>query len=201
MSDPITHAARVAGWRGFAAIAAVILLLVVGVSSLAPVLGVMFGHSEKEDAQAIDSEQRLERFRTLQEGFIAQANGRSLFFVPSAPPPVKRNRPNRDEDSEKEPPPAVYAGPKLIGIVGTTAWFEDDLRLTVGGDAQDDLTLISTSAPWFATVEWRGERFEVTLFERTTDEFMDSPEDLQPDDASLESEQAVQDNQQPQDAG
>lgn len=97
--------------------------------------------------------------------YIAQFDGRSLFFVPSppAPPPVD---PPRETGPTTPPPPTRYGGPSLIALVNDTAWFSDGRRLAAGGDKDGTLRVIRIDAPWNALVEWQGVEFTVSLFDR-----------------------------------
>lgn len=105
------------------------------------------------------------------EGHAKQFNGRSVFFIPSAPVPPP---PPAPPDDHKEPPPpppppppSKYEGPKLIAMINGVAWFEDGQKLGAG-DAKDKLKVKEVNAPWYTLVEWDHVEFKVKLFETDT---------------------------------
>ena len=60
---------------------------------------------------------------------------------------------------------ALYeASPEFGGQVRT---FE------VGGEGKRGIRVVSTSAPWSARVEWKEVEFDVELFKRTTERYLD----------------------------
>lgn len=102
------------------------------------------------------------------EGQVKQFNGRSVFFIPSAPVPPPKPEPvvvHKDPEPTPPPPkPSVYGGPKIIAMVNGAAWFDDGKKMAEGDPIKDRLQIKKLKAPWGATVEWDGVEFEVPLF-------------------------------------
>jgi len=101
---------------------------------------------------------------------VAQFNGRSVFFTPSAPlpkpvdpPPVTVVETPKVVEPTK---PTSYGGPKLIGMVNGAVWFDDGQKLESGASGKDGLKVKSVRAPWDAMVEWKETEFKVSLFDR-----------------------------------
>ena len=166
---------RAAGWGGAVAVGLGALALWVGATSLWPSVAVWFGRTPGS-AIDLDRERRLDQFVTMQAGMADRAVGRSIFWEPAAPPPPPPARVERASEPREEPPPAVYGGPELVAILGDVAWFEGDAVLMAGDEPEDSedasLRVLRTDAPWGARVVWRGVEFDITLFERTTDDFL-----------------------------
>ncbi len=102
------------------------------------------------------------------EGQVKQFNGRSVFFIPSAPippaPPEVIKPVEVAKEPEKPQPPKTYLGPKIIAMVNGAAWFDDGKKMAEGDPIKDKLLIKKIKAPWGATVEWDGVEFEVPLF-------------------------------------
>ncbi len=121
--------------------------------------------------------------------YLAQFDGRSLFFVPSPPIPPPPDLP-RPTGPTTPPPPSRYGGPALIALIHDTAWFSDGRRLDAGGEKDGTLRVIRVEAPWNAVVEWQGVEFTVSLFDRDQvvwkEERTPPPEAPAPSEASAE---------------
>lgn len=107
-------------------------------------------------------------------------NGRSVFFKPKQPPPPRRERAPappqpkpKPEDSGPPPPPPdperpPYGGPAAKAVMADMVWFTGDIRLRVGDDPVNGLTLLSTEdAPWTVKVEHRGWDYDIPIFDRS----------------------------------
>jgi len=98
-------------------------------------------------------------------------NGRSLFFMPQ-PPRTKRVAlppPVDDDGDEPRPPPprpTVYEGPSVLFVLGDEVWFHDGVRVRVGEEGSNGVTVISSSPPWEVKLGHGGGEFPVVLFER-----------------------------------
>ena len=105
----------------------------------------------------------------------AQFEGRSVFFRPPPPPPPPPPPVERPVEREPEPPrkPTSYGGPKIIGMMDDRIWFANGQTLAVGGDEERGIRVVAWNPPWSATIEWEEVEFEVGLFERTTEKFLD----------------------------
>jgi hypothetical protein len=115
---------------------------------------------------AADREDRSEARSGAMSAAVAQLSGRSLFWVPSAPgdPGVTVVEETPQENGEQVA--SSYEGPSIAAIVLDEVWFSDGTRRKAGADAREDLAVVSTNAPWDATVRWRGKEFKVPFFER-----------------------------------
>ncbi len=154
---------------------AVVVVLLAGVACAAPVprlVKAVFAPSakqvikknEEKDKQIADEYSKALAMQT------AQFTGRSVFFIPSAPPPpVKPPEPVvevKHEEPKAPPPPSVYGGPKLIAMVNDEAWFDDGQKLKAGADGKDGLKVKEVRAPWEVAVVWKETDFKVSLFEK-----------------------------------
>lgn len=112
---------------------------------------------------------RLETFQAAIDQSVGQIDGRSMFFTPQPP-----NKPEAPPEKKDEPPPqpTVYGGPAIIAMVDDKVWFDDGRILTSGHAPDDGLKVVRVSPPWLARLEWKGVEFDVTLFTRTTSEFL-----------------------------
>lgn len=129
---------------------------------------------------------------------IASINGRSLFFVPDAPPPpapparvVEDTGPLPDP-----PPPSRYAGPRLVAMINNIAWFSDGTQLGID-QADGDLRVKRLLPPWEAVVEWQGAEFTVSLFERDRIVLKDAPADATAQSESNDETVALDDEDSP----
>jgi hypothetical protein len=100
------------------------------------------------------------------QGYLAQVDGRSLFFVPAAPPPPAPPATAHDDIPRETPKPTRYGGPALIAMVNDTAWFADGTVLKAGGEPSGGIRVLRVNPPWSAAVEWSGVEFDVKLFDR-----------------------------------
>lgn len=105
----------------------------------------------------------------------ARLDGRSPFFVPSAPPPPPPPPPPPAPPAPAPapppppaPPPAPgsYGGPAIVGVANDVVWFEDNLRLVVGGPGEGELAVLASAAPWSVRVRWKGVEFDVPILPR-----------------------------------
>ena len=130
---------------------------------------------------------RVQRFRSAIDGHVAQIDGRSMFFTPAAPPPPAREAAPRDDRPEQAP--TRYDGPAIIAMINGSVWFADGRRLSVGAESESSLGVLSQNGPWGARVVWKGVEFDVPLFDRTTERFIESPA---PAESSARSEAAAE---------
>ena len=156
------------GPAGKAAVVACGTAVLVAAATLPSLAAALFTRSpEPPESPAAPGDGASERIKAQ----LAQVDGRSLFFVPSAPPAAPPPPTPKDAGPRTPPKPRVYGGPKLVAMINDTAWFGDDKAVTVlsvGGDAAGGVELISVNPPWGATVLWQGVEFQVPLFEPDT---------------------------------
>lgn len=169
----LREVALLLGVRGAAALVAAALAVITLVSVVVPlaqavlVPGAILGETRSADAE------RVQRFESDIDGHIAQISGRSMFFVPSAPPPPA---PAQVGDvARPERAPSRYEGPAIVAMINGVVWFADGRRIAVEDESDSSLGVVSISAPWSARVLWRGVEFDVPLFERTTSRFIEAP--------------------------
>lgn len=189
MSPANDSAARAAIRRmtpaGFAAVAAMAFALVLIAGALPGLWRAARFSSPETDTVARDQQARAERYAESLEDWRAQVEGRSMFFVPPAPPPPPREE-SPVADRGPAPPPSSYAGPRIVAIVGSTVWFDNGDTVKAGDEASGAVKVLSVSPPWSARVVWRGAEFDVPLFDRTTDQFLQPTPDPIPADGPTE---------------
>lgn len=159
--------ARRLGPPGLAAAAVALAALVVLLFSARGIASALTTPSAQLVEKAENEKKaNAEKFKASFTGYLAQLDGRSLFFIPGPPappppPPVVADK----EEPKAPPPPATYGGPALTAMVNNTAWFADGKKLAEGqGDSE--LKLVEARPPWGALVEWKGVQFTINLFER-----------------------------------
>lgn len=123
---------------------------------------------------AEQQKERITRYETGLDRRVAQINGRSMFIAPR--PPKAPEASEEKQDDKPPPPPATYGGPGLVAMVYDRVWFDDGRVLGVGDPEDSGLAVVDVSPPWIARLRWRGVEFDVTLFSRTTPEFLAKPE-------------------------
>lgn len=177
------------GLLGWLAVGMLIVAFYIGVRSSIPMVSDFFVTVDASGAveESADAARNIELF---EQASLKDANrfiGRSAFFVPPAPiPPPPPAPPAREPEVKPEPtepvappPPSRYAGPEIAYVWDDRVIFENDMTLTVGGEGQNGVEVLSTNLPWSVKVRWRGVEFDVQLFERTTQDFLVQPEDDQ----------------------
>jgi len=189
MSSPRRAARRLTA-TGAAAVAALAFALVVALSSAGGLLRALRFSAAQSDAVARDQQERAERFNKDLDNWRAQLDGRSMFFVPPAPPAPAPTE-GAVVDRGPPPPPSSYAGPRIVAIVGSTVWFDNGDTVAAGAEPVGGLSVVSVSPPWSARVLWRGVEFDVPLFDRTTDRFLEPALDPIPTDAPTEAQSPI----------
>ncbi|HYE61202.1 MAG TPA: hypothetical protein VD997_04330 [Phycisphaerales bacterium] len=103
------------------------------------------------------------------EKYLAQINGRTLFYQPVR---VVKEEPKVIEEDKGPPPPppptTEYGGSRIIAMVLDTVWFEDGRKMKVGDEEKDDTVVVSVNSPWDAKLRWKKVEFTVPLFGRDT---------------------------------
>lgn len=91
--------------------------------------------------------------------------GRSLFFappdwkrkLPPAPPPPPPAPP-----PPPPPPPVDYTGPKVVGMLGNTVYFEGGRSGEVGKETEG-VTVLEVVSPWELKVKHKGKEYAVVV--------------------------------------
>jgi len=133
------------------------------------------GATGAEGAEKGAAAERVERYSKSLDRDLAAFNGRSLFYIPSppppkyVPPPPRVDRPVEPVKPTAPPPPATYGGPKIIGAVSGYVWFDNGKKLAVGGAGEGGLRVIAVSeVPWAARLSWNGVEFDVPFIAKDT---------------------------------
>lgn len=173
--NALLRAARTIAPLGWAALASMALAAGVVLTSLPGLISAAFAPAPPEADGVPADAARLERFRESFAGDAARIAGRSMFFAPPAPAPPP---PPPDETAEpaEAPPPERYAGPAIIAMINGRVWFDNGTRLSLDDAESAGLRVISLNAPWSARILWSGSEWDVPLFDRTTERFLEKTE-------------------------
>lgn len=146
--------------------ALVILAFMVLLWSTLPVIGSLFagrlpetGSIQIPDMSALDDQYAV----NLQES-RDQFESRSPFYMPA-----RQSEKQPEQIVEDKPLGGPYNGPKLVGLVGERAYFDQRLSnnkqyLDVGERA-GALYLARIRRPWFADVRWNNREYAIALFD------------------------------------
>jgi hypothetical protein len=183
----------------FVALAAITLLV-----QVPPLLGALVTPRPGADP----TQARLGEFLTGHEEDLVvyrdRFNGRSLFFMPRPPSRTRAPLPppvddDGDEPAPPPPRPTVYEGPSVLFVLGNEVWFHDGVRVRVGEEGPNGVTVISSSPPWEVKLGHRGGEFPVVLFERAQPGLDEKPRGPQHTPGLVpvkDDDQAVNDNDQ-----
>src|SRR6185295_4773141 len=145
---------------GASAVAAIVLLL--SLASLVLTLFVPSAASQRDPGKALAT---VEKYKAGFGGYIAQLDGRSLFFAPKKPE-KEVEAPHTEPDPAATTKVTSYGGPRVIGMVNDFVWFDDGTRRKIGAEKEDDLAVKAFITPWEALVEWKGVPFTIGFFSR-----------------------------------
>lgn len=160
---------------GVIALGGVVVLGVTIITSVSPLIADASQRVPAVGDETSSTDKALARFNTEHARHEASAIGRSMFFIPNAPPPPPPPPPPPappHTTPPPPPPPSRYGGPKVIGMLGDSVWFEGG-RIAGLDEEVDGVRVISLSPPWSARLEWKGVEFDVPLFDRTTGRFLE----------------------------
>lgn len=164
---------RTLGVPGCIAVVALLgALFVVGREVPAFISAIWLPHGVGEETVA-QSAQRTEQYNAAFDGYLAQVDGRSMFFVPA--PPRQATKSDDTPKDDKPSVPSSYGGPKIIAMINDKVWFDDNTSAAVGGDEKSGVKVVGLNTPWGAKIAWRGVEFDVPLFDRTTARFIEKP--------------------------
>lgn len=170
--EPALNVVRRIGVPGTAASCAGVLALAAAAWSAVGLASALITPSQVAEPPEAQQQERYAKYEAALDQRAAQAEGRSMFFAPAAPnKPVEEQKP----DDKPPPPPATYAGPGIVAIVYDRVWFDDGRSMSPSDEEDNGLGVVDVSPPWAARLRWRGVEFDVTLFTRTTDEFLSTP--------------------------
>jgi hypothetical protein len=182
-----SRAARSLGPWGWGALGAIALACYAVAAGLPGIARAMVSPSADAAAVAPPDASRVDLFRASFKDQLAQFNGRSMFFVPGAPPPPPP--PPSDESEQEAPPPSRYGGPAVIAMISGVVWFDNGTRLRSDEAASGGLRVVSINSPWGARIEWSGQEWDVPLFDRTTQQFLEEQPKEKPASNSETSEE------------
>ena len=97
--------------------------------------------------------------------------GRSLFFAPpdwkrKVPPPPPPPPPQ--PAPPPPPPPTEYMGPKPIGMLGSSVYFEGNKVMEVGKES-DGVTVLEVVSPWELKIKHKGKVYDVAIGQKPSD--------------------------------
>ncbi len=194
---------------------AIIVIVLLVAASLPPLLQAGLGGGVDEldlvaqmDTYMADAQEAIDTYR-------ARFDGRSVFYRPlptprrparrAETPPVILDTPREDPTPTKPPAQLVsptYTGPSLMAIFGDEVWFMGSgfkgeiLRIKVGAE-DNGIEVVSTDAPWMATLRYRGGEYEVPLYKRSDDFFVSQAIDATPPPGLTEEPPSAADDPKP----
>ncbi len=175
-----------------AAAAACIALLVLVITKARPLVDALMAPSADSEAmlEAVSADEAFARDMTKAHD---QVVGRSMFFRPPAPPPPPP--PVRDPEPRPDPgpppKPTRYGGPEIIAMIDGHVWFDNGNILEVGGEGDGEIRVVDWSPPWSARVEWEEVEFDVELFKRTSEQYLDPvTQDEEAESADLDDQES-----------
>lgn len=124
--------------------------------------------ADPKDVRAFDAQ--LARHEAAIELARARFDGRSLFVMPAPPyrppppPPPMPPEPPPPPKPVAPPAPAEYSGPKPMGMIGSTVYFDGIPALSVGQD-RDGLKVLSVEPPSHVRVSHRGGTYLVPVWD------------------------------------
>ncbi len=147
--------------------------LVLGCFALWALSGLMgsiftFGSSSDPSQSLADA---LKRHDQLALADLKRFDGRSAFYMPSAPV-RKAPKPVKPPEPPKPPPPPPppaapreYTGPKVAGAIGDTVYFADSSQAKVG-EEHNGVKVLASSPPWSVRLAHAGGEYDVPLWTR-----------------------------------
>jgi hypothetical protein len=146
---------------GTLAITAAVSLIDLTPAAIAP-------SADPKDVRAFDAQ--LARHEAAIELARARFDGRSLFVMPAPPyrppppPPPLPPEPPPPPKPVAPPAPADYAGPKPMGMIGSTVYFDGIPALSVGQD-RDGLKVLGVEPPSHVRLSHRGGTYLVPVWD------------------------------------
>ena len=146
---------------GTLAVTACIALIALTPSAIAP-------SADPKDVRAFDAQ--LARHEAAMDLARSRFDGRSLFVMPA--PPYRPPPPPPPMPPEPPPPPkpvvpaapAEYSGPKPMGMIGKSVYFEGIPAVAVG-EERDGLKVLSVEPPSHVRVSHRGGTYLVPVWD------------------------------------
>ena len=158
-------------------VATLLVALVILAVQLPAVLEAAFGPGLGTDEPREVVTQLIKVHDEEMERYQERFNGRSFFFMPprKLPPrkllPVVKVAPDEPPETPAASPPSpVYTGPSVIGILGDEVWFraprpgEGGLRIRVGEEPQEGITVLATNPPWSVTLAYQRGEYDIDVW-------------------------------------
>jgi hypothetical protein len=139
---------------------------IISLADLAP--AAIAPSADPKDVRAFDAQ--LARHEAAIELSRARFDGRSLFVMPAPPyrppppPPPLPPEPPPPPKPVTPPAPAEYGGPKPMGMIGSTVYFDGISALSVGQE-RDGLKVLSVEPPSHVRVSHRGGTYLVPVWD------------------------------------
>jgi len=112
-------------------------------------------------------------------------DGRSLFVKPQpprrervAPPPPPPD--DDDKTPPPPPPPRTYEGPTIKFVLGDEVWFHDGVKVRVGQEGSNGVSVIASDPPWTVRLGHRGGEHDIELFDRAQPGLTEEPPTQKP---------------------
>jgi hypothetical protein len=112
-------------------------------------------------------------------------DGRSLFIKPPPPPRERPAPPPPPPDDGEEappppPPPRNYEGPTIKFVLGDEVWFHDGVKVRVGEEGSNGVSVITSNPPWTVRLGYRGGEHDIVLFDRSQPGLAEEPQAPEP---------------------
>ena len=138
--------------------AAVVVAALVAMGQVPALFGALGTPRLAEDKTTALLDEYLADHEADLESYRKRFDGRSFFFKPRPPRrerAVRAPTPRDDKPEEVKPagPPKSYTGPTIIFVLGNEVFFHGGLRLRVGDEEKEGVTVIASNAPWSVTLE------------------------------------------------
>ena len=151
--------------------AAVVVAALVAMGQVPALFGALGTPRLAEDKTTALLDEYLADHEADLESYRKRFDGRSFFFKPRPPRRervVRAPTPRDDKPEEVKPagPPKSYTGPTIIFVLGNEVFFHGGLRLRVGDEEKEGVTVIASNAPWSVTLGHAGGEYELPLFKR-----------------------------------
>ncbi|GEM_PF-884483 len=147
---------------GIAAVATILLTIALLAVICAPLLRLRTTTATTDEVKPEEVPVSSDKFEQSISTFIAQVEGRSLFYKPGPP------RPKVETAKSNSPKATRYGGPSIVAMVNNAVWFSDGQHLEAGQSGKGGtLKVVSLNAPWTARIAWEGGEFDVGFFDRS----------------------------------
>ncbi len=165
--------------------AAVVVAALVAMGQVPALFGALGTPRLAEDKTTALLDEYLADHEADLESYRKRFDGRSFFFKPRPPRRERVVRPAPTEEEEPvvvEPtgPPKSYTGPSIIFVLGNEVFFHGGLRLRIGDEEKEGVTVIASNAPWSVTLGHADGEYELEIFKRKFPGLETSPQTQRP---------------------